>query len=209
MSTNHQQGSYNSLLPKESSALPTVASSLPTVQEWETLEEWLVGRDTFRVVAPGPPRQLLIRAGPCSSDIAAVFRQHIEANMLEILAQKGIAVSSATIQRQWTEHQGSRDQDLNTLVIKSPDTNSLTWKDAAHEILILFRNLGFESGRIEVEIFNAQLAFNNVSTTIGNDELLVQELRAIQPSILQIVQDVMGVCWSSIAFHNRRHRLNM
>lgn len=203
MSTNHQQGSYDLLLPKESCALPTVPSTLLT------LEEWLARRDRFRVVAPGPPRQLLVRAGPCSDDIASIVSQHIGDEMLEILVRKSIAFSSITIQRQWTEHRGGRDQDLNTLVIKSPSKDPTTWKDAAHEILILFQNRGFESERIEVEIFNAQLAYNNVSTAIGNDELMLQELRTIQPSILEIAKDVVGKSWSSIAFHDRRHRLDM
>ena len=208
MSTNNQQGSYD-FLDKESSALPTVPSTLAAIQEWTTLEEWFADRDHFRVVAPGPPRLLLVRAGPCSDDIASVYSQHIEDDVMEILKGKRITLSSITIQRQWTDQWGGRDQALNTLVITSPDKDPTTWKDAAHEIFILFQNRGFQSERIEVEIFNAQLAYHNVSSAIGGDELMLQELRAIQPSILQIANDVMGKSWSSIAFHNRRHRLNM
>lgn len=152
---------------------------------------------------------MLVRAGPGGDDVASVFRRHIEDNTMEILNRKRIKLASITIQRRWTDQQGGRDQALNTLAITSTDKEPATWKDAAHEIFSLFQNRGFQSDRIEVEISNEQLAYDHVSSAIGGDELMLQELRAIQPSILQIANDIVGKSWSSIAFHNRRHRLDL
>ena len=171
-----------------------------------TIESWLASRDPFRVVAMGIPRAQPLIKGPCSQSVSHIHGQYVEPHQRRILADCRITYSSIGLYRM-----RRRDQifsDLNTLLIETKDVETTGWKEAAHQLIQLYRLGGLSGNEIEVEIQNPDRMIANQSYPLGVDEAVLSAIDQVQPRFLDVVRAELRGIWSSVAFHRRAPRRN-
>lgn len=180
--------------------------------EFPTIEEWIAGKDQFRVVAVGHARPFpMVRQISSNNNLVNYHRVHVAPHISPILASHRISFTSIALSRR--KFPGAVDQfkekktdhDLESLVISSTGDETLRWGHAVAEIFGLYEMGGFGQADIEVEICNPLRMIWNRSHVLGTDENVLSAFKSLRPAITEEVRSRTGTAWSSIAFHTRSH----
>ncbi|EEQ31332.1 hypothetical protein McanMca71_004557 [Microsporum canis] len=164
-----------------------------------SIEEWVAQKDKFRAVGHGVPMMLpqIERSSPV---LETLFQDVLEPEISRVLYCNYIAYYSARLGAWRAKGVG---EVCHTILICTNDTNPSSWKAAAKEILSVFQKelpTSF-TGKIQVEIQNERLMYNDVSHVLPNNPALLRCLEGIQPGVAEAVRASLESCWSSIAYH--------
>lgn len=180
--------------------------------EFPTVEEWIAGKDQFRVVAVGHARPFpMVKQVSSNNTLVNYHKVHVAPQISPILASHKIPFTSIALSRrkfpgtvnQFKEKE--TDHDLESLVISSTSDDTLQWGHAVAEIFGLYKMGGFGQAEIEVEICNPLRMIWNRSHVLGTDEKILSAFKSLRPAITEEVRSRTGSAWSSIAFHTRTH----
>ncbi|MCJ1481090.1 hypothetical protein MMC06_001246 [Schaereria dolodes] len=94
-------------------------------------------------------------------------------------------------------------KEWHALVIETRDIKSETWQDAAQKIAGHAVTSGLTGEKLKIEICNSDRMLYNTSSTIQDNPSLLTDIDSITEEVLQVVREMLGSAWTSIAFHSR------
>lgn len=180
-----------------------------------SIKAWVARQDDFRVLGVGLPRPFPLIEAQCTPDHARYYIENVEPHAPSILHSHGISFETIKFGRRRSKHEaGSESENLHTLLVETTDENTGAWRAAAEQMQGLFHDADVASEEIEVEICNLCRMKHNISTlSVDRDDRAamdraVDSMRDVRPAIMDTVQSLCGLQWTSIGFHLRKHRFN-
>jgi hypothetical protein len=167
-----------------------------------SIEEFLAGKDVFRATSAGRiptahPTQV-ISSSKEGDDISEI----LETRYIQVLKNYHISYTDISF-RAIRRKSGLRTEAMDTLIIQTTDTDVTNWVIACSEILELFVDAGFDKTEVNVEIWNRERMYQDVSRCLPNDALVVGAMEDVAPRVIKEVQKNLSDSWTSVAYHSR------